>query len=158
MANLKFNPLTILPIILAGSLGIVMSAHAASSDAKIATIKSIYSQCLANYSVSGGICQPYLYKKSSKKLKMAFQAVAGFDDSDGICMDGVDATIWDSSDPDVKTRINYQLTKAGQVKVNFGYGGKVTYALDCSSGQCLVTDLYDRNGNSYTKQVQELCL
>lgn len=133
-------------IILAVSTLCLLSIPAFASDTlKIQTIKSFYDSSVfydvesKSYSADSEV----IYNYADDSLAQALILQEKVLENEGIvCGEFPLLVMWDSSDPDVKTKINYSVSHDGRVNVKFGYGGMSQYALLCNKTSCQITDMY----------------
>lgn len=125
-------------------LSLSSTAYASDSQ-KINTIKEMYeSSLLYDSEREMDFSDPeVLYNYADNSLAQALVLQDKVMEEEGmICGDFPGTVMWDTNDPDFRTKINYSVIRDGKIKVNFGYGGSTLYSLKCSDKSCKITDMY----------------
>lgn len=123
-------------------LGLVSNGAWANNQAKIATVKKVYSMALNEANR-----QSPLYVYGDKSLRQALT-------QDGDDCIGANPVV-QGQDFDFKaSSVKYTVLQNGRIRAsfkNFGVPSRVDYTLTCSGNTCKISDVSDKDVSSYKK-------
>lgn len=145
-------------------------AIADNGDLKIKTVKNMYNSAIKS-SRNGQDLDTLdtLFKYSDKSLQnaVALSRISRMSD-DGMdlseCHSAYETLIINPSNGfsiDEAQNVNYKLLKNGKVRASVkytdSYTGAKDFSLQCSSGSCKITDVFESNGYSGKLNAEKLC-
>ena len=148
----------------------MVPALADSGDLKIKTVKNMYNAAIKS-SQNGQDLDTLdtLFKYSDRNLQnaVALSRISRMSD-DGMdlseCHSAYETLIINPSNGfsiDEAQNIKYKLLNNGKVRASVKYSGNYTgtkeFSLQCSSGNCKITDVFESNGYSGKLNAEKLC-